>query len=153
MLPNKDYVPGIVHDESLRNLSTRSTGRRIVDYVGLPCVLKDAHGGGWQRRLRLPLAEELIQHYDDSGLLTMIVQEFIKWDQYVRCLCLGQEDVLPMQYDPSERKYLVDARATCRRSSATRIVDDSLKLVRALGYDMNSSSGPCATACRTRSTS
>ena len=28
VLPNKDYVPGIVHDESLRNLqSTRSTGR------------------------------------------------------------------------------------------------------------------------------
>ena len=36
--------------------SSRSTGKRIVDYVGLPCVLKDAHGGGWTRRVRLPHA-------------------------------------------------------------------------------------------------
>ena len=27
---------------------------------------------------------------------------------FVRCLCLGQEDVLPMKYDPRERKYHVD---------------------------------------------
>ena len=27
---------------------SRSTGRRLLAYVGLPCVLKDAHGGGWQ---------------------------------------------------------------------------------------------------------
>ena len=38
----------------------------------------------------------------------MIVQEFIQWEQYVRCLCLGQEDVLPMKYDPGRRCYLVE---------------------------------------------
>ena len=25
--------------------------------------------------------DELIRHYDQSGLLTMVVQEFIKWEQ------------------------------------------------------------------------
>ena len=86
----------------------------IVDYVGLPCILKDAHGGGWKEVYVCRSLEELIHHYDHSGLLTMIVQEFIEWDQFVRCICLGQEEVLPMQYDPRERRYLVRARATSR---------------------------------------
>ena len=68
----------------------------------------------------------------------MIVQEFIEWDQYVRCLCLGQEEVLPMQYDPQRAQVHRRARATSRPSSSARIVEDSRTLVRALGYDMNS---------------
>ena len=48
VLPNKDYVPGIVKTESLRNLEYPLNWQAIVDYVGLPCILKDAHGGGWR---------------------------------------------------------------------------------------------------------
>ena len=58
----------------------------------------------------------------------MIVQEFIKWDQYVRCLCLGQEEVLPMPYDPNEKKYIADPNYLSP-ALKQRIVDDSLKLV------------------------
>jgi len=38
----------------------------------------------------------------------MVLQEFIEWDQYIRCMCLGQSEVLPMKYDPRERKYHVE---------------------------------------------
>ena len=48
VLPNKDYVPGIKHDESLRNLEFPLDWDAIVAHIGLPCVLKDAHGGGWR---------------------------------------------------------------------------------------------------------
>src|SRR5215212_5235426 len=48
VLPNKEYVPGIVPNESLRNLVYPLDWKGIIDYVGLPCVLKDAHGGGWK---------------------------------------------------------------------------------------------------------
>jgi hypothetical protein len=47
--------------------------------------------------------DELIHHYDQAGLLTMIVQEFIHWEQFVRCLCIGREEILPMKYDPRQR--------------------------------------------------
>jgi hypothetical protein len=67
----------------------------------------------------------------------MIVQEFIRWDTYIRCLCIGREDVLPIKYNPGERKYIVDHQHLTPELGR-RIVDDSLKLVRALGYDMNS---------------
>lgn len=137
VLPNKDYVPGIVHNESLRNLAFPLDWDAIVGYVGMPCVLKDAHGGGWRDVYVCRSPEELIGHYNHSGLLTMIVQEFIEWDTYVRCLCIGQEDVLPIKYDPRERKYHVDHQHLSA-DLGRRIVEDSLKLVRALGYDMNS---------------
>ena len=136
-LPNKAYVAGIKHDESLRNLRYPLDWKGLIEYVGLPCVLKDAHGGGWKDVYICRSLEELIHHYDSSGLLTMVVQEFIEWDQFVRCLAIGQEHVLPMKYDPRERKYHVD-HAHLSPALGGRIVRDTRTLVRALGYDMNS---------------
>lgn len=137
VLPNKDYVPGIVHGESLRNLVYPLDWKAVLDYIGLPCVLKDAHGGGWKNVSVCHSLDELIWHYNQSGLLTMVVQEFIRWDHYVRCVCLGQEEVLPIKYDPHARRYLVEHKHL-GDELGRRVVADSLKLVRALGYDMNS---------------
>ena len=134
-LPNREYIPGIKHDESLRNLKYPLDWQGIVDHIGLPCILKDAHGGGWRDVYVCRTMDELIRNYDESGLLTMIVQEFIKWDQFVRCLAIGQRDVLPMRYDPGERKYHVEHDHLAPELGA-RIVKDSLTLMRALGYDM-----------------
>jgi hypothetical protein len=137
VLPNKEYVPGIIHDESLRNLAYPLDWGAIVDYIGMPCILKDAHGGGWKEVYVCHTLDELWEHYNQSGLLTMILQEYIQWDQFVRCLCLGQEEILPIKYDPRERRYIVD-HAHLSPELGKRIVQDSQKLVRALGYDMNS---------------
>ncbi len=136
VMPNKDYVPGIVHDESLRNLRYPLDWDALLQYVGLPCVLKDAHGGGWKDVFICHTKEDLWHAYNQSGLHTMVLQEYIHWDHYVRCMCLGQEEVLPMRYDPHGRRYIVD-HAHLSPDLGARIVDDSLKLVRALGYDMN----------------
>jgi hypothetical protein len=136
VLPNKDYVPGIVPTESLRNLVYPLDWQGILDYVGLPCVLKDAHGGGWRSVYVCHTADELLRHYNGSGLLTMVVQEYIDWQQYVRCLCLGGDEVLPMPYDPREKMYIVH-HSYLTADVGRRVVEDSLKLVRALGYDMN----------------
>ena len=137
VLPNKEYVPGIVHTESLRNLEFPLDWKAIVDYIGMPCILKDAHGGGWKEVYVCHTLEELLHHYDNSGLLTMIAQEFIHWEEFVRCLCIGQEVVYPMKYDPKARKYHADLNFLPPKVHE-RVVADSLTLVRALGYDMNS---------------
>ncbi len=137
LLPNKDYIPGIKHDESLRNLQFPLDWEGIARNIGMPCILKDAHGGGWKEVHVCRSLEELIARYDQSGLLTMIVQEFIDWDEFVRCLCIGQEDILPIKYDPRERRYIPgdDFLAPQLR---TRVINDALTICRALGYDMNS---------------
>jgi hypothetical protein len=137
VLPNKEYVPGIVLTESLRNLIFPLDWAGIVDYLGgFPIILKDAHGGGWKNVHKVHSIEELWARYDESGLLTMILQECIQWEpgQYSRCMCLGQSEVLVRKYDPDARQYLP---ADFPADLMDRIVADSLTLVRALGYDMN----------------
>ncbi len=136
VLPNKDYVPGIVPQESLKNMQLVDW-EGLVREIGLPCILKDAHGGGWRDVYVCQSLEELIRRYDESGLLTMIVQEFIQFDQFVRCMCLGQEEILVMHYDPKGRRYVPDDDYLAP-ALKERVIRDCRTIVRALGYDMNS---------------
>ncbi|MDH5316437.1 MAG: hypothetical protein OEW44_08140 [Gemmatimonadota bacterium] len=137
LLPNKEYIPGIKHDESLRNLTFPLDWEGLVEYLGLPLVLKDAYGGGWRDVYICHSLDELLQHYNNSGQLTMIAQEFIRFEQFVRCICIGQEHILPTHYDPGEKKYHVDPDYLSPRLR-DQIITESQMLVRALGYDMNS---------------
>jgi hypothetical protein len=136
VLPNKDYVPDLVPTESLSNLIYPLDWQSILDYVGLPCILKDAYGGGWKKVYVCHSLQDIFNYYDSTGLATMILQEFIEWDHFVRCLCLGQQEVLPIKYDPRERRYYVD-HEHLTSELGHRIIEGSLNLVRTLGYDMN----------------
>lgn len=136
VLPNKEYIPAISHSESLRNLAYPLDWKAVADYIGFPCVLKDAHGGGWRDVYVCHSMEELLHHYNNTGLLTMVVQEFIRWDQYVRCMVLGRNEVLPMPYDPGERRYIPDA-GYLGKELEEKCISDALTLCRELGYDMN----------------
>jgi hypothetical protein len=136
VLPNKDYVKGIVPSESLRNLQYPLDWDGIVRDIGMPCILKDAHGGGWRDVYVCKSKEELLRDYDTSGLLTMIAQEFIHFEQFVRCMCLGQEEVLVMGWDPKHRKYHTSEDYLAPALHA-RVVQDCKTIVKALGYDMN----------------
>jgi hypothetical protein len=55
----------------------------------------------------------------------------------VRCICIGQENIMPIKYDPSARRYLVE-HEHLSSELGDRIIDDARTLNRALGYDMNS---------------
>src|SRR5206468_7379649 len=55
----------------------------------------------------------------------------------VRCICIGQEHILPTKYDPRERRYILEHSHLSPEVGA-RVVQDAQTLVRALGYDMNS---------------
>ena len=135
-LPMKSYPEGVI-SESLRNLSYPLDWDAVVGYVGLPAILKDAWGGGWKHVYKVNTVDELIQAFDLTGQLCMVLQEFIEWDQYVRCLCIGQENIMPIKYDPGERRYLVE-HGHLSPELGERIVADARTLNRALGYDMNS---------------
>jgi hypothetical protein len=135
-LPNKDYVPGIVHNESLRNLKYPMDWKVLVDGIGgFPCVLKDAHGGGWKEVYVVHSLEELWYRYNTSGLLTMILQEFIKWENYARCMGLAQEEVHVMRYDPNQRYYHPEHEFS--KELYDRLYKDTLTICKAFGYDMN----------------
>jgi glutathione synthase/RimK-type ligase-like ATP-grasp enzyme len=140
LLPQKDYIKGIV-SESLRNLEFPLDWQGIIDYVGLPAIMKPFDGGGWKNVSRVNSIEELWLEYDQTGTLCMTLQEFIDFDQFVRCYCIGQEEVMIMPYDPrkpylSGEQYIPnpDYLAPAMKQ---RVTNDVRTLCGALGYDIN----------------
>src|SRR2546421_5694615 len=140
LLPQKDYIPGIV-SESLRNLQYPLDWKAIADYIGFPAFLKPFDGGGWKNVSKVNTLEELIHEYDQTGKLCMTLQESIEFDQFVRCYCIGQEDVMIMPYDPrkpylSGEQYVYDPNYLSPKLNA-RVTKDVRTLCTALGYDIN----------------
>lgn len=140
LLPQKDYMEGIV-SESLRNLEFPLDWQGIADYVGLPAFLKPFDGGGWKNVSKINSLEELWTEFDKSGTLCMTLQEAIDFDQFVRCYCVGQEEVMIMAYDP-RKPYLSGEQYVhnpdyLSPKLADRVRNDVRTLCTALGYDLN----------------
>lgn len=138
VLPNHSHSPD-VSSESLRNLIYPLGWERIVNYVGLPAILKPHWGGGWRHVHLVHDMEELWRAYDNSGRLTMILQEYIHWDQYIRCLCIGQDNILPVRWDPTRPHFerYAGGHEPLAPELHGRVVADARALNQALGYDMN----------------
>ena len=138
VLPNKQYIPDIDHVQSLRNLQFPLDWEHLVSYTGLPAVLKPNTGGGWKDVFIVHSIEELITAYDQTGLKTMILQEFIDWDDYVRCICIGRQHIMPIRYNPKapfEERYQVSRPV--EGSLREQAIKDARTLVETLGYDMD----------------
>jgi len=66
--------------------------------------------------------EELIYHYNASGRKTMLLQEFIQWDTYIRVPTIGRRWARAIRYDPAPMGWAATTRTTtcCRGRCATR---------------------------------
>ena len=137
VLPNKSYVEDVTA-ESLRNLWPVDFAG-LLDYVGTPCIMKPAFGGGWKNVHKVHSIDELMQQYNDSGTLTLMLHEFISWDTFIRIPNVGQKWARAIRYDPAplsqggyDQDY--DALPSKLRDKAEEL---SLRFNQALGYDMN----------------
>ena len=136
LLPQKGYKSGVT-DASLRNLEFPVKWDEIIDYIGLPAILKPFDGGGWKDVYKVHSKDELWACYDKTGTLCMTLQEFIDFKEYVRCYCVGKKRVLVMPYDPHNRRYPSKEEQPLPAELEDRIVRDTLLLNEALGYDFN----------------
>jgi hypothetical protein len=137
VLPQKSYPAEYdLTAESLHNLGYPIDWDALLDYVGRPAILKPYSGGGWKHVYKVHDKEELLKAYDGTGPYCMTLQEFIDFGQYVRCFTFGKTDIVPVAYDPRERRYLVDHEYLSAELGA-RIVRDAQTLNTALGYEMN----------------
>jgi len=137
LLPQKSYPPDIdLTAESLHNLGYPIDWEGLLDYVGRPAILKPYSGGGWKHVYKVNDARELIEAYDGTGPYCMTLQEFISFEQYVRCFTFGKTDIVPVVYDPHQRRYLIQHDYLAAEVGA-RIVRDAQTLNMLLGYEMN----------------
>jgi hypothetical protein len=137
LLPQKAYPPDIdLTPESLRNLLYPIDWDGLLDYVGRPAILKPYSGGGWRHVYKVHDRAELLAAYDRTAPYCMTLQEFIDFDQYVRCFTFGKTDIIPVAYDPRERRYLVE-HEYLTPALGERVVSDAQTINLALGYEMN----------------
>ena len=137
MLPQREYLPAIDPKRSLNNLVYPLDWEGIAKYVGFPAICKPADGGGWKNVNRVNNMDELMSVYNDSGQLVLTLQQFIEFDDYVRCLVIGRDNVRMIRYDVKTRSYLPQ-KNFLPAELEKRITDGARELNRALGYDMNS---------------
>jgi len=137
LLPQKGYPSDVdITAESLHNLNYPIEWDALLDYVGRPAILKPFSGGGWKHVYKVHDKEELIAAYDKTAPYCMTLQEFIDFDRYVRCFTFGKTDIIPVHYDPKERRYHVD-HDYLSASLGMRVVKDAQTINQALGYEMN----------------
>jgi len=138
LLPHKKHPRGTT-DKSMRNLTYPLDWDGIFKYVGFPAFLKPHDGGGWKNVYKVDSPEEFFKAYDDSGDLCMTLQAGVKFTEYFRCYAINQEKVHVMRYDPGAPHHLryVPGNPPAEPALQARLVQDSLTLVRALGYDLN----------------
>jgi hypothetical protein len=137
VLPQKSYPSEFdLTSESLRNLGYPVDWDALLDYVGRPAILKPYSGGGWKHVYKVQNRDELLRAYDGTGPYCMTLQEFVDFDRYVRCFTFGKSDIVPVAYDPRERRYIVDHNYLPPELGA-RVVRDAQTINSALGYEMN----------------
>jgi hypothetical protein len=137
LLPQKGYPSDVdITSESLRNLGYPIDWEGLLDYVGRPAILKPFSGGGWKHVYKVNNAQELIEAYEGTAPYCMTLQQFVRFDQYVRCFTFGKTDITPVHYDPHERRYIVDHQYLSPELG-DRVVRDAQTINQALGYEMN----------------
>jgi hypothetical protein len=137
LLPQKGYPVDLdLTGESLHNLEYPLDWDALLDYVGRPAILKPYSGGGWKHVYKVNNREELLAAYDKTSPYCMTLQEFIDFNEYVRCFTFGKSDITPVRYDPKERRYHVD-HAYLSADLGARVVKDAQTINQALGYEMN----------------
>ncbi len=138
LLPSKGHPPDTT-SMSMRNLIYPLDWNEVFRTVGFPAFLKPHSGGGWKHVYKVNNEPEFFDAYNRTGDLVMTLQEGIEFEDYVRCYCIGRDNVRIMRYDPRrphEGRYVRDA-APLDPVLEKRIVADCLTLNRALGYDLN----------------
>jgi hypothetical protein len=137
LLPQKAYPPTIdLTPDSLKNLEYPIDWEGLLDYVGRPAILKPYSGGGWKHVYKVHNVDELLAAYDRTAPYCMTLQEFIDFDQYVRCFTFGKMDIVPVHYDPRERRYIVN-HSYLSSDLGDRVIADAQTINKALGYEMN----------------
>lgn len=141
LLPSKER-PENTTETSFRNLAYPMAWEEIFQYVGFPAYMKPHDGGGWKSVYKVVNPQDMWHKHQETGHLVMMLQEEIAFEDYFRCYCIGQKDVLVMPYEPRNPhhlRYAAEIKATGeeREKLLETIRDYTLKLNVALGYDFN----------------
>lgn len=134
--------PTDTHDVSFRNLKSPLAWEEMFEYIGFPAYMKPHSGGGWKSVYKVHDQQDLWNKHAETDQLVMMLQEEIEFDDYFRCYCIGQKDVLIMPYEPRNvfhERYTpeMNTKGEAGEKLLKIIHEYTLRLNKALGYDFN----------------
>ncbi|MCF0058731.1 glutathione synthase [Dyadobacter sp. CY356] len=141
LIPSKER-PTDTSETSFRNLKFPLAWEEMFKYIGFPAYMKPHDGGGWKSVYQVNDPHDMWRKHEETGQLIMMLQEEIQFDDYFRCYCIGQKDVLIMPYEPRNPHHLryaseIKAQGEEAEKLLATIKEYTLKLNVALGYDFN----------------
>ncbi|MFH1721864.1 MAG: hypothetical protein ABH950_04575 [Candidatus Altiarchaeota archaeon] len=100
--PKTVMLPMIGKDEEDENYATSPDWEKITEEFQFPVILKPYDGASWDHVYKVSSLDELKKIYSTYGQkLLFMVQEKIEYTQYYRAFCVGQKEVLFMNYQPA----------------------------------------------------
>ncbi|WP_229216633.1 RimK family alpha-L-glutamate ligase [Dyadobacter sp. 3J3] len=141
LIPSKER-PTDTSETSFRNLKFPLAWEEMFQYIGFPAYMKPHDGGGWKSVYQVNDPHDMWRKHEETGQLIMMLQEEIQFEDYFRCYCIGQKDVLIMPYEPRNPHHLryaseMKAKGEEAEKLLATIKEYTLKLNIALGYDFN----------------
>lgn len=134
-LPSRAYGEDVTNQD-LGNMVFPLNWDKVIDYVGLPALMKPYDDLGWQHEVIVKSSEELVHHYNQSGSAIMMIQEVLDYDMFVRCYVIGKKQVLSIPFDPAKHEFS-HSGDTISKELELRLKSKSVKICKVLGYDMN----------------
>jgi len=139
LLPSNEH-PDFTDSQTFRNLMFPLDWESIFDYVGFPAMVKPLYPSVWKNVYRVNNQDEFFNAYNQSGKVTMILQEVIDYSDYFRCHCVDRKFVRIMKYEPKnpeDLRYVSSGELEDRKLNA-KITEMVIKINESLGYDINS---------------
>lgn len=138
-LPSHSYEEAL-DDDFLRNLSYPIPWEQHVAFLGgFPLVLRPMRDTMLRRVYVVHSYEELWHAYNQTGTEPMLLREHIAWDKYVRCICIGAEQVQLARYVPGAPvniRYYNDPHYLTMRERS-HIIEGAHLINKALGFEFN----------------
>lgn len=128
-LPSRDYAPG-VDTADLQNLVYPLPWEEILEYVGLPALLRPVDGSG--AAVRVGNLKDLWEAYGRTGQGVAMLVESLDWEEYLLALCVGGQ-AFPAAFDPVARRLRPEAPSP---GLADLAVEAAARLHRSLGYEL-----------------
>jgi len=99
--PKTFVLPGANLTEETGEWIGEPVWERIIDELGLPCILKPFDGYAWTNVYTINSLEELKRvYYSISPSQVMLVQKLIRYEDYYRAFCFSKKDVLFVKWIP-----------------------------------------------------
>ena len=106
LLPQKAYDG--VAPSALDHLEYPLDWAGTLESLGGVAWLKSALCDSPWLATRVSSVDELLEHFDRSGSLPLVLQADVAWDRYVRVFTFGGKTAVVARYDPAYRQYLLD---------------------------------------------